>query len=431
MSYPRNFPLNSGHSIGIIVDDGRQKQSNNLGLTDSNRQGNMCVWDPMKHSWVGVDPTHLGLNGTIRKMQSEIPRPLDCGSIVQCSGTTGSNELMILGGYSDIVNPSGGGGGLNTGIGGPNPILNQAFNGDTGYYPPTDGWQEVEKRGAHPLRDLKEKSKKYSHSMLQGLPSQASVYEMLAHSQPAKKNIETAKQHFGSIMGSGFLSGLPGALMSLGKMMNNLSSKNKSNIKKNMPPQTQAAFESMAYLLPDIETSGGGFYATDSKVNEDVFMENAISLMSQCTSLSDLCDVLKRVQTDESLYGLDQLPDVSYTYTGAFGGTDYVISANGNVKVANSNTTNATSSSKSSFGGFMSSAALAGGSPSSLPGQNMFGDSAGTIFDMMQRVFPGGEQMAKQTVEATNRLNKSINRNNHEDIQNRTANASEHNQWLA
>lgn len=404
MSLPKRFPQDAGIQIACVYGQGGVSDE----IQDPLKACNMQVWSPTEHSWAGVQPNHLALSPQFRKTQSEFPRPPDPGSFVYCLKTTGRSDVVVLGQANEMVNPSTSTGG-NINLFMMNPYLQQAFNRILEMYP-LPQYKEQMKRGAL-IREVQEKGSQYYHGMLQGLPSQASLYPMAAITQQAKKGVETAKEHFANVLGMNQISGLAGQVMSLGKMFSNMSNSNKNQIKQNMPNETQAALESLAYLLPNIETNGGGHYATDAKVNEDVFMANAIDLLSQCTTVSDITAVLSRVQTDTSLYGLDQLPDTYVTYNTPYGDVHQVITANGSLYTANSNTTNNTSQSKSSFGSFMSSAATAGGSPSSLPGQNMFGDSAGTMHDMMQRVFPGGEQTSMTTVENTNRQNKSIQRN--------------------
>lgn len=424
MSLPKRFPQDAGIQIACIYGQGGVSDQQQ----DSLKVGNMQVWSPGEHSWIGVNPEHLALSPQIRKTQSEFPRPPDPGSFVYCLKTTGRSDAVIIGQASDAVNPTTSTAG-NMNLYMMNPYLQEAYNRVLEMYPLPD-YQEKKKRGAL-IREVKEKSKQYSHSLLQGLPSQASLYQMAMITQQSVKNIETAKEHFANILGSNILSQLGGSVMSLGKMMGNLSNKDKKKIKEDMPPEVQAALESMAFLLPNIETSGGGFYATDAKVNEDVFMTNAVDLLSQCRSVSDICAVLSRVQTDTTLYGLEELDDIVMEYTTPFGGVTQYISANGDLWVANSNTTNATSNSKSSFSSFMSSSSIAGGSPSSIPGENMFGDSAGTMFDMIQRVFPNGEQTAIDTIEKTNRQNKATNRNGLVNSKNMSNLLGSLTQWLS
>lgn len=424
MSLPKRFPQDAGIQIACIYGQGGVSDQQQ----DSLKVGNMQVWSPGEHSWIGVNPEHLALSPQIRKTQSEFPRPPDPGSFVYCLKTTGRSDAVIIGQASDAVNPTTSTAG-NMNLYMMNPYLQEAYNRVLEMYPLPD-YQEKKKRGAL-IREVKEKSKQYSHSLLQGLPSQASLYQMAMITQQSVKNIETAKEHFANILGSNILSQLGGSVMSLGKMMGNLSNKDKKKIKEDMPPEVQAALESMAFLLPNIETSGGGFYATDAKVNEDVFMTNAVDLLSQCRSVSDICAVLSRVQTDTTLYGLEELDDIVIEYTTPFGGVTQYISANGDLWVANSNTTNATSNSKSSFSSFMSSSSIAGGSPSSIPGENMFGDSAGTMFDMIQRVFPNGEQTAIDTIEKTNRQNKATNRNGLVNSKNMSNLLGSLTQWLS
>lgn len=397
MSNPKSFPQQPGIQIAAVFGQGgvSDKQQDPLKL------GNIQVWSPTEHSWLGVNPEHLALSPMIRKNQAEFPRPPDPGSLVYCLKTTGRTDALVLGNASESVSPSQGTPG-NINLFMANPFLQEAFARVLNMWPLPD-FQEKQSRGAT-IREVKEKQKQYSHSLLQGLPSQASLYQMAGISQPAVKNIETAKEHFQNILGNSILSQLPGTQMSLGKMMSNLSEKDIREIKEEMDdPNLEAALESLIFLLPNVEFSGGGQYITDSKVNEDVYMSNAKDLLKQAKSVSDISTVLSRLQVEKELFGLEELQDIQFEVQGPWGNTNYNLTVSGDWILQNSNISNTTATSKTSFQGFMESGSPFGGSASAASGQNMFGDSAGTIMDQIQRVFPEAQQALKKTVEAVNR----------------------------
>ena len=391
--YPKNFPGDGGIQIGIVygqggVDD--QKQ-------DPLKTGNIQIWSPTEHSWTGVTPDDIALSTQIRKNQNEFARPFDPGSLVYCFTTTGRNDCVVLGTANDVVNPTiSQPGNINLFMA--NPFLMEAFRRILSMMPKPD-IQETNRRGARVKIPKEKQVAGYSHSLRQGLPSQSELFQLAGHLLPGIGPIPTAKQAAAGILSPSMLSMLPGINMSLGKMFKNLSKKNKKKITEKMPLELLAAFESISFLVPDIEYSEGGTYITTARVNEEVFMENAIALMAQATNLSDLMDVMFKLQTDVSLFGLDKLKGTEIKYQSAYGEITQVLDANGNVSIAQSKGI------QDAIQAFSSLLSSAGGTPGANPVLAAFGSGGADIMQIIDRLPGPLAGKFKQMIAATNHVN--------------------------
>lgn len=397
--YPKNFPGDGGIQIGIVYGQGGvndQKQ-------DPLKAGNIQIWSPTEHSWTGVNPDDIALSTQIRKNQNEFARPFDPGSLVYTFTTTGRNDCVVLGTANDVVNPNiSQPGNINLFMA--NPFLQEAFRRILSMMPKPD-YQETNQRGAR-IRKIKEKQVPgYSHSLRQGLPSQAELFQLAGHLLPAIGPIPTAKQAAAALLSPSMLSMLPGINMSLGKMFKNLSKKNKKKITEKMPPELLAAFESVSFLVPDIEYSGGGTYITTARVNEEVFMENAITLMTQVTNLSDLMDVMFRLQTEVSLFGLDKLKGTELKYQSAYGEITQVLDANGNVSIVQSKGI------QDAIQAFSSLLSSAGGTPGANPVLSAFGSGGADIMQILDRLPGPLSGKFKQMLAATNHVSSALKGN--------------------
>ena len=451
---------------------------------DTTQLGLCKVKDPTRHgNDVSIDDLPFLQPMQAPGMSSYIPRPAP-------RGTPGLQRVMVgeLGQpgqrFVEAIFPCFQNSGK--GMPGNNPLMNtnkdiqDAMNQVENYFPMPD-IKETKKRGAV-VRDVVEKSKQFSTSLLNGLPINSSLFAMLEQTIPQKKNIETAKEQFNNIIGASGLSGLQSAVGSLGSMFSNMSDKHKKQIKDNIPEDVYTAFESLSFLLPSVSTDSDCLYSASNRVNMPVFVENAVELISQCTSVSDLNECLMRCYHDTTLHGLEDLPDIEIAVEGPFGNYSHRVSPDctihyggrikqrgtvsnvgnttlvgsntvfrkitansgiefdGNTKtywvesVANNNYLYVTEDlpeieantcfyiltpehqtvrrAEQTFGSFMSSSSASGGCPSINSGENLFGDSAKTMFELFQRTFPGAYKEATELMKNTNSTSKAVKRNN-------------------
>lgn len=362
------------HGNGVSVDD--------LPWT-------MCAHPPLLSSMVGRAPPR-GISGEI-----------------DSEGPPGHRKLKFI--YPEINNPD------KSMPGGKNLFKENAdifknWQHKENYFPMPD-IKETKKRGAT-IREVVEKGEQFSTSLLKGLPINSSLFAMLEQKLPEKQNVETAKEQFNNILSSSLISKLPGTNMSLGSMFSKLTKKNKSSIKKSVPPEVFDAFESLAFLLPTVSTDSNVGYISNMRVNEEVFMQNVLHIISQCKDLAGLNEALLKLISDKTLWGLDLLDDITIEIETPFGNVIQVISATGNLSLATSNTNNVTANAVSSFSDFMGSGSASGGAPSISPGENLFGDSSALMMDMFNRLAPESLKSSVELIKNTNSTPQAIKRNN-------------------
>jgi len=149
-------------------------------------------------------------------------------------------------------------------------------------------------------------------------------------------------------------------------------------------------------LIQNIESSEGGGFTTNNRVDEATYMENAEKILKQCTNFSDIVTSMRRLQCDESLYGRDKLSSSTFIANTAFGPVTQTLSPDGNIGYANDDATKAALQLATSF---LSSVS---GFPGVNPGENLFGKSAQTLSSMVNRIPPEAQAIAKLLSEQLN-----------------------------
>ena len=320
---------------------------------------------------------------------------LDPGSMVVAYKDTGSTQCQILGLASDLNNYENGIPG-NIGLLQIAPQLAQFLNKSTGVsQPPTI--QEAMEAGAKIFKIIEKGDHK--HNLLKGLPTHGALFPLNGIPIDPIKGINTAIQASFNIPGLDVLTSLPGVAMSLGGLLNKiLSNANMSKqLKNSMPMAALNAAISMGALVQSIEQSESSGFMTSGRVNEDVYTENAVELLKQCTNLSDVISATTRLQSDTSLFGLEEFGPTVVEEDTPFGKIMTSYSASGEqIKLTPASVAQGISALTNLMSG--------SGFPSSVPGQNLFGNSSGTILNMIQRL-PSGDATA--AIGLLNQLNTS------------------------
>lgn len=166
-----------------------------------------------------------------------------------------------------------------------------------------------------------------------------------------------------------------------------------------LTPQMKQSFTSMSLLSQSIETGVGGGFTSGSKVDPVTMLTNAVDLFSQCGSLSDMVQCMQQLQYDTSLQGADKLPKVSFMISTPFGiPMPMELDASGAIASLIPKPLQAVIDAASKA---MSSASAF---PGINPGENLFGGSAQTMFDMFGRL-SGPNQ--KYALDMAKKLNQS------------------------
>ena len=391
MSLPKNSSA-SGLLYGIVVG-GDQSDP------DPDQANGLRVYFPTVHG-KDVNVKHLAFSPRLlspdRAAMQSFSGGIDPGSMVVAYKDTGSTQCQILGLASDLNNYENNIPG-NIGLLQMAPILAQYLNKSTGVSRPPTVYQSSE--GGAKVFKIRERGD-HNHNLLKGLPTHGALFPLNGIPIDPIKNIMTAIQATASIPGAGLLNSLPGIAMSLGGLLNNvlsLRSLNK-NLKKNMPVAAFSALGSFNALIQSIEQTESSGFMTAGRVNEDVYTQNAVELLSQCTNLSDVTSTMNRLQSDSSLFGMEAYGPTVVEQAGPLGSTFLSITGTGKQLEL---TPSSVAQGLNALSGLMSG----GGFPGVVPGENMFGESSGIILNMMQRI-PGGAGFS-QALSIAQQLNTS------------------------
>ena len=302
--------------------------------------------------------------------------PPEHGAAVMCmkmGGHSGSGHLTVLGAVPNDINKDSTTPGNMAQIW---PAVIQAIKDVTKIRIPPDAGT-----GAAGSKPPKEKGQYHSNELVKFLPSSATLWPMNGMKIPQVTNIATATQAFSSILTGDLLKMLPGMNMSLGSLMSSMPQALKDELFKNIPPEIGGAINSMSNLMQSMEFSEGGGFNTASKINPDVFFNNAANLLSNTRTIYDMVGAFQQLQHDTSLFGLDSLPPVNFTMTGGpFGDIPMSIDALGNIT---SLVPDSVQKLADTFSSLMSNGA---GFPGVFPGANMFGGSSGVLNEMFNRL---------------------------------------------
>jgi hypothetical protein len=241
-------------------------------------------------------------------------------------------------------------------------------------------------------RTIQEKGQKHSYKLLEGIPSHAALYAMAGAKLPTPQNVSTAIQQFNSVLSPSILSQLPGMPMSLGNMFNMLQGALFNQIMDKLPRELQAGLENMNILIQGVE-AGEGSFNTSGRVNPDVFLNNAVNLLSQSSSIADIVGTMQRLQSDTSLFGLETLAAVNIPIKTPFGDVSISVDASGAVQSLIPEPV------QKAIGAFSTLLSSPTQFPGVVFGQNMFGGASQVMSEVSQRLSPEFQQVFKDRME--------------------------------
>lgn len=244
-------------------------------------------------------------------------------------------------------------------------------------------------RGAK-IRDIDSGEKgEWMSKLTKGLPVHLALSALMGQRIPQNKKIDTAKKAAIGIPSDSMLSQLPGSNMSISSLLSNLTKKQKKQATQNMDEELLNAFESLSYLITDIQEESASLIG--NRVHEETFIANAIALLQQATSISDLLTIFDRLRYDTTLFGLDKLANVEFRSNTAYGQIVMTLDALGNLTF-DSNSQNLLATAASTLTSSM------GGSQGGDPGKNLFGDAAQNMQQAFERLAGGGEEFRNKLV---------------------------------
>lgn len=379
-----------GLRIGIVIKrDG-----------DPDMAGRVKVWLPGRYG-LNVEPEHLAYCNIMAapnaQNQNFSGMTLQNGTMVYVQGDTGSPNMMIVGiAGSEVPKFDGNPGNMDL-----LAIVNYiqtAFNNDS-----SDGnnrnrkpnWKDKVERGA--LRRTVVEKGEFFHRLKNGIPSIGQLPVLAGLITPTKQQIYTATQQQNSIPTEAMLGNLPGSLMTIGNILQNILSNKKLRNKSiaNMDSQTVYALENIIDSLSYGENDIHGI-----RVDEGIFSNNAANLISTCTTTADIVNCIQELQSNTAYHGTDSFANSTYEITGPFGNTVLSMDHTGNISQTNNEKT------QQALNTFLNLLSTFSGFPSSKNGQNLFGNSSPTMMNMVGRV---PNEMQSKLVTLLNATNTDSN----------------------
>ena len=314
----------------------------------------------------------------------------DPGQAVLClkSGPPGDTSLIVLGTLPTNRQPGGAKGNLNL-----NTALRkmvEAFATTINVNIPPNV-KETKKDGAR-VRVVQEKGQKHKHDLLVGTQSHGSAYPMAGIVQKQLSNISTATQAFSSILTGSMMSALPGVSFSVGNILNSLTSSAFDELMSSLSPDLAQGVQNMFTLMQSMEVSESGGFNTMGKVDPTTYLANAVNLLKGNQSLGEVISNLQRLQSDTSLFGADKLGGALFDVPTAFGVMKMSLLPNGEISTL---MPDEMQTAMKAFSSLMTSGI-------DFPGaslQNMFGDSAGVMSSLFDRLPPDKQTNAKSMME--------------------------------
>lgn len=298
---PNVFP--EGSNLAYCVIAGGQKDD-----PAPDQSGTAKCVDPLRHS-TQISKDDLPFCTTLRSpTQGDLettPMPPEPGTVCAVSFQTGDPSTRVIVGTPNDINQQLGLTG-NMGVDWVK-ILEMLF---TGKRSPPRNVREVTERGAKRRRP-QETNQEWHNALTKGIASHAAWSQMAGIVLPQVKQIDTAIQQFMNIPSIGNIGQLAGTIMSLANMIKGMSASQRKRATQNMPPELVVGFDNLLNLIPEVETDGS--YIASGRVDEETFMENTVSLLSQVNNMSDLLYVMNRLRGDVSLRGFDKLSTLSDT----------------------------------------------------------------------------------------------------------------------
>lgn len=382
-SNPNNYL--DGTLVGIVV-------GGDINDPAPDQSCNMKVFIPGLHG-KDVKIEHLAFSSMMKSptksSQDTFEGVLDPGSLVFVRKDTGSPICHIIGTANDIYNPDSRTPG-NIDLVHSIPFIADIMRRTIDVRIPPQIIETVV--GGAKVKTIREKGRLHSHNLTAGLPSNAALYNLSGTILPQVTGVTTAVQSAANILDSAVAAVLPGSPFSLGNLLSNLPSDLMNVLASALPPGLMAAFNNMNLLMQSIESTGASF-SLAAKCDPIVFMNNAVSLLSQATNLSDMISAMQRLQTDTSLYGLENLPFTSLVQNTPFGNVLQRIGPTGDV--LGFTPPNVAQAINTAMNLMTSATAF----PGVNIGQNFFGAGAKTMMDMVGRL------PSAQMGEALNMLN--------------------------
>jgi hypothetical protein len=153
---------------------------------------------------------------------------------------------------------------------------------------------------------------------------------------PQVQNLSTAIDQAEAVLSSSMIGSLPGMSFSIGNLLSDMPAALKDELFKQLPAGVGDQLESVMGLVRSYSPSSGGGSTAGKRVNPEVFFANAVNILKDVKDSNDIIQALQKIDSDDSITGMDLLGTVTNTIQTSFGSLDQIISPDGVVSVVKS-----------------------------------------------------------------------------------------------
>lgn len=148
---------------------------------------------------------------------------------------------------------------------------------------------------------------------------------------PQIQNLSTALDQAEAILTSSMLSSLPGMNFSIGNLLNMMPAQLKNELFKSLPNGVGEQLESIMGLVRSYSPLAAGGSSAGKRINPDVFFAKAVDILKNVKNSDDIIQALQKIDSDDSITGMDVLESVINNIQTPFGELQQKISPLGDI----------------------------------------------------------------------------------------------------
>jgi len=148
---------------------------------------------------------------------------------------------------------------------------------------------------------------------------------------PQIQNLSTALDQAEAILTGSMLSGLPGMNFSIGNLLNMMPAQLKDELFKALPNGVGEQLESIMGLVRSYTPISAGGSSAGKKVNPEIFFVKAVEILKNVKNSDDIIQALQKIDSDDSITGMDLLEPVISKIQTPFGELEQIISPLGDI----------------------------------------------------------------------------------------------------
>lgn len=171
----------------------------------------------------------------------------------------------------------------------------------------------------------------WSLSKADGLINSITSAPIFGSRVPQIQNLSTALDQAESILTSSMLNSLPGMNFSIGNLLNMMPAQLKNELFKSLPKEVGEQFESIMGLVRSYTPINAGGSSAGKKVNPEVFFVKAVEILKNVKNSDDIIQALQKIDSDDSITGMDLLEPVINKIQTPFGELQQIISPLGDI----------------------------------------------------------------------------------------------------